>query len=374
MGRTDGLHSEVFPLSTGRCMFYYSARYALAAAIGALNLSPDQSILMPAYNCWVEVEPVVRLGVKIDWYRVKTDFSLDEDDLVGRIRPETAAIFVIHYLGFPQRLAKIRQICTERGIVLIEDCAHALLSNDGDVPLGSTGDMAIFSLRKTVPIPDGGCLLINDHALSVKRLNSVRPNSFATYFVLSEMLAGGSTTGSNGVKRLAYSLNLSLVRFIRGGMRGVHKVLKDRGDYLIYPSGNYFKDQVKDWEMSEVSATIIKRTDFSAIKERRRSNFLYLLEKLKTNDRCTLPIRSLPEGVCPLFFPVIVQDRDEIYLQLKSKGMSGHDWWGDFHSAVPWENFPDAFYLKKNIFGFPVHQDLSIKNLDKMLVEFNKWL
>ncbi|CAG1010305.1 partial GDP-perosamine synthase, partial [Anaerolineae bacterium] len=261
--RADGPHPEVFPFSTGRCMYYYSARYALAAAIGALNLSPDQSILMPSYNCWVEVEPVVRLGVKIDWYRVKTDFSLDEEDLVGRIGPETAAIFVIHYLGFPQRLAKIRKICTERGIVLIEDCAHALLSNDGDVPLGSTGDMAIFSLRKTVPIPDGGCLLINDRALSVKRQNSVRPNSFATYFVLSEMLAGGSTTDSNGVERLAYSLNLSLVRFIRGGMRGVHKVLKDRGDYLVYPSGNNFKDQVKDWGMSEVSAAIIKGTDFS---------------------------------------------------------------------------------------------------------------
>jgi hypothetical protein len=371
----DHPRQEVFPFSTGRCEYFYSARYALAAALNVLNFSLSQAILMPSYNCWVEVEPVVRHAVKIDWYRVKTDFSIDENDLVGRIRPETAAIFVIHYLGFPQRLEKIKKICTERGIVLIEDCAHALLSSDGEVPLGSTGDMAIFSLRKTLPLPDGGCLLINNPALTYKRSESIRPNRLATYYVLSEMLCGGSTgvvQGSGFLNQSAYTLNLSMARLARFGLRGMHKAFRDRGEYLMYPSGNTFRGEVKDWGMSKISTAIIDGTEFSDIKMRRRANFSYLLERMGADGRFELPIRSLPDGVCPLLFPVIVNERDKVYHELKTKGFSGYDWWGGFHPAVPWDDFPDAVFLKKKVYGIPVHQSLGKQHLDPMLQELTR--
>jgi len=327
---------------------------------------------MPSYNCWVEVEPVVRKGVKIDWYRVKTDFSIDEDDLVGRIRPETAAIFVIHYLGFPQQLENIRQICNERGIVLIEDCAHALLSEDGDVPVGSTGDMAIFSFRKTLPLPDGGCLLINDPALVYDRSEGIQPNRFATYYVLSEMLCSGSTDVANEAGLLTRSvcaLNIMIARLARFSLRGMHKVLRDGGEYLVYPSGNTYRDEVRDWGMSKTSSVIVDSAEFSTVKIRRRANFLHLLERLGTDERFELPIRSLPDGVSPLLFPVIVEGRDKIYHELKKKGFSGYDWWGGFHPAVPWDEFPDAVYLKKKVYGIPVHQSLREQHLDLMVQE-----
>ncbi len=370
--RVDRPRQEVFPFNTGRCEYFYSARYALAAAIDALNLSPQQSILMPSYNCWVEVEPVVRSGAKIDWYRVKTDFSIDEDDLLARIRPETAAIFVIHYLGFPQRLENIRRECTERGIVLIEDCAHALLSNDGDIPLGSTGDMAIFSIRKTLPLPDGGCLLINNPALAFERQGESQPNSFATYYVLSEMLCSGSTDmaqGTGGLVRGACTLNFMVTRLARLGLRGVHKVLRDRGDYLVYPSGNTFKDEVRNWGMSKTSSAIISGAEFSDIKMRRRANFSYLLERFGSDERFVLPIRFLPDGVCPLLFPVLVEERDQIYRELKERGYAGYDWWGGFHPAVRWDEFPEAVQLKQKVFGIPVHQSLRGLHLDAMVQE-----
>jgi len=46
-----------------------------------------------------------------------------------------------------------------KGLLLIEDCAQALLSKFGESPLGSFGDVAIFSIRKTLPVPDGGALV-----------------------------------------------------------------------------------------------------------------------------------------------------------------------------------------------------------------------
>jgi perosamine synthetase len=366
----NGTRFDVFPFNTGRCKYFYSARYALAAAISALKLSSRQTVLLPSYNCWVEIDPVLRQGVKVDWYRINKDFSIDMEDIARRIRPETAAILVIHYLGFPQRLVEVRRICSERGIALIEDCAHALLSDDSGVPLGSTGDMAIFSPRKTLPLPDGGCLLINNPALTYERPEATRPNRFATYYVLSEMLRGRSTVEDNVQNlflSLAFTLNYSMARFERLVLRVIRKVLRGSGDYLMYPSGNHFRDKVKDWGMSKSSAAIMAKADFADIKDQRRANYLFFHERFAADDRFKLPISSLPDGVCPLLFPLIVENRDQVFDELKKQGISGHDWWGDFHPAVPWHEFPDSVFMKKNILGLPVHQSITCNHMDYII-------
>src|SRR6185295_8963011 len=41
------------------------------------------------------------------------------------------------------------------------DCAHALYSRLGDRSLGTFGDIAIFSPWKSLPLPDGGLLVLN---------------------------------------------------------------------------------------------------------------------------------------------------------------------------------------------------------------------
>lgn len=361
---------DVFPFLNGCCTYFYSGRYALAAAMTALKLTPSQIVLLPAYNCWVEIDPFIRSGAKVDWYRVNKDFSIDVEDIFCRIRPETRAILIIHYFGFPQPLDEILKVCKERKIVLIEDCAHALLSNDGDTPLGSKGDMAIFSLRKTVPIPDGGCLLINNKELAFARDREIQPNRFSTYYVLSEMLVGGSTEENSWtdlISQTIFTLNLSVAKIARWGLRAAHKLLKDTGEYLFYPSGNHFWDEAKGWGMSKISLLILCNIDFKQIKARRRQNFQYLLEQLGASDKFSLPIRNLPDGVCPLLFPLIVDERDRIYREMKSRGISGHDWWGDFHPAVPWSNFSEVVDLKQNIFGIPVHQSLQKKDLDLII-------
>src|SRR6267143_688900 len=73
--------------------------------------------------------------------------------------PGVAALYVIHYAGFPQDMQAARQLAGELGVPLIEDCALALLSSEGERPLGSFGDLSVFCLYKTLPVPNGGALL-----------------------------------------------------------------------------------------------------------------------------------------------------------------------------------------------------------------------
>ncbi len=55
----------------------------------------------------------------------------------------------------------MKALAERHGLPLIEDCALSLLSSDGDRPLGTTGDVGIFCLYKTLPVPNGGALVVN---------------------------------------------------------------------------------------------------------------------------------------------------------------------------------------------------------------------
>ena len=52
-------------------------------------------------------------------------------------------------------MARIRQFCVERGIALIEDCAHAMFGEADGKPIGAHGHYAIASLTKFLPTVDG---------------------------------------------------------------------------------------------------------------------------------------------------------------------------------------------------------------------------
>src|SRR5207245_6549749 len=76
-------------------------------------------------------------------------------------------LYLIHYVGFPGPVQELSVACRARRLLLIEDCAQALLSNCAERPLGSFGDVAIFSIRKTLPVPDGGALVAGTDRKSV---------------------------------------------------------------------------------------------------------------------------------------------------------------------------------------------------------------
>ena len=90
--------------------------------------------------------------------------NLDPDSVRSLITPRTRAILVVHYAGYPARLAELRKIADEHGISLIEDAAHALGAGYGDQAIGTIGDFSIFSLQaiKHMTTIDGGVLTMRD--------------------------------------------------------------------------------------------------------------------------------------------------------------------------------------------------------------------
>jgi len=103
-----------------------------------------------------------------------TTGNLSPASVESNIGTRTKAICVVHYAGYPAEMDALRRIADRRGIVLVEDCAHALGAKFADRPIGSIGDASIFSFQaiKHMTTVDGGVLGLKDTALlpEAKRL------------------------------------------------------------------------------------------------------------------------------------------------------------------------------------------------------------
>ena len=51
---------------------------------------------------------------------------IDVEDVKRKVTPKTAGVIVVHIAGFvcPQ-INELKQLCDEKGLFLLEDCAHA---------------------------------------------------------------------------------------------------------------------------------------------------------------------------------------------------------------------------------------------------------
>ena len=133
---------------------------------------------LPAMHCGVEVDAILQAGYQVAFYSVANDLSVDEDDLERKIRRQPGLVVLIHYFGFPQPATRrIEALCSRHGCVLVEDCAHSLFSKSAGRQLGDFGHVAVFSLRKTLGLFDGGAFRVNREALHHVQERGVREHT-----------------------------------------------------------------------------------------------------------------------------------------------------------------------------------------------------
>jgi hypothetical protein len=148
-----------FPLAAPGCLLLRKARQALFFGVQGLDLRPGDEVLMPAYHHGSEVEALLRTDLTCRFYDVGPSLRPDARALDELIGPRTRALYLIHYLGFAQNAPGWSRWCRERGLLLVEDVAQGWLASVQGRPLGSFGDMAVFSFSKAVGVPEGGALL-----------------------------------------------------------------------------------------------------------------------------------------------------------------------------------------------------------------------
>jgi perosamine synthetase len=369
-GESNAGQPSPFPLGDN-CMLFFSARYALYHGLRALGLGAGDRLLVPAYCCGTEVDPLLTRGIRIVWYGVDDALRIDVNELRKRWSDDIKGLLIIHYLGFDRLSKEILDFCNEKQILLIEDCAHAFLSSSvtGE-PMGALGDASIFSIRKSIGIPDGGALYLRNGSIARYDAKLEPPDPFAVLFRAAELLEGNSAqsgrlrdrAAARSTAYLGKALGRSRILF-----SALHKFFHVCDTSLILVNSYDFSQRAVNWDMSSFSKKQIRKQDWRGIVAKRRSNFEYLLERIEEHTDMEPLFPSLPVGTCPLFFPVLTKKRDEFHNFLLQYGIDSHPWWGYFHPEVPWDSFPRAVNLKKEILGFPIHQSLNHDHMERIL-------
>jgi dTDP-4-amino-4,6-dideoxygalactose transaminase len=332
-----------FPLSGVDVRRYYFARNGVWLAARLLGLDGHE-VLVPSYHHGVEVEALVAAGAVPRFVRVDGRMRLDLEHVERSIGPRTRALYVIHYLGFPQPMGALVELARRHGVPVIEDCALALLSRDEDVPLGSRGDVAVFCLYKTLPVPNGGILALN------RPLYAPRPARSAP--------AGSTLSHAAGSLLAHLALRFGTAgEALREGLRRTARAVRSvTGAEVLSTGTSHFDPAAVDVGMSGLTRLIAENLDYEEIVNARRRNWFLLFSRLR--DVAPPVHTELPAGTCPLFYPLVCPDKEAVARRLAARGVETVDFWRDGHPACPRDEFPETETLRRRVLEIPLHQDL----------------
>tara|TARA_R110000868_G_scaffold113354_2_gene304318 strand:- start:1087 stop:2241 length:1155 start_codon:yes stop_codon:yes gene_type:complete len=132
------------------------------------GLEPGDEVLATAMTCTASNWPILANGLKIKWVDIdpKT-LNMDLDDLARKITPKTKVIMLVHWGGYPNDLNRVKQIQEKAQQLygfkpaVIEDGAHSFGSKYMGKPIGTHGNLTMYSLQaiKHITSIDGGLLL-----------------------------------------------------------------------------------------------------------------------------------------------------------------------------------------------------------------------
>jgi len=249
------------------------------------GLEEGDEVLATPMTCTASNWPILANGLKIKWVDIDPEtLNMDLDDLERKITPKTKVIMLVHWGGYPNDLDRIKEI-QEKSYRLygfkpavIEDGAHSFGSKYKGKPIGTHGNLTMYSLQaiKHITSIDGG-LLMSPHSELNKRARLIR----------------------------WYGID-------RDG---------DRKDFRC-------EADIEEWgfkfHMNDVCATvgIENLKHFDTIVNRHKENAKFYDEQLKDIDGVTLLKREEGHDSAFWIYSILVENRDGFYKHMHENGIA----------------------------------------------------
>jgi dTDP-4-amino-4,6-dideoxygalactose transaminase len=146
---------------------------SLRAAVLATNPKVGQTVLIPAISFIATANAPLTCGLIPEMVDVDNSGMMSPEALqktLASLAEPPAAVIVAHLDGAAAKIEKIKQICTENGIYLIEDCAQSFGVKYQNKSVGTFGDFGCFSFQsnKLLSTGEGGAICANNAILFAK--------------------------------------------------------------------------------------------------------------------------------------------------------------------------------------------------------------
>lgn len=248
------------------------------SAIKSIKIPQGRKVLLPEFIC----ESVISCFPEDDivFYKVKEDFSIDFNDLFGKLDKNVGTLYICHYFGYLQdkgQLELCRSYADEHNICIIEDTTQSFFSEQEHI-----GDVVVASLRKWLPIPQGAalCLRGGDTSKIVTHPQQVSRHNTSTVGMILKNLYINEQYDTNKIYREIFTN------------------CEDEVDEKAQMEG-----------ISELALFVLKCFDTDKIVEKRVKN----AERIKKClDEVGIENKPFSKGECPLAYPIRVRNRDKL--------------------------------------------------------------
>ncbi len=280
------------------CELFSSGRDALLRALKIENFSKSQTLWIPEYFC-----PSVATTLK-KFFDVKNyiDIPSEKSPRFQTLQPkENDAVLTVNFFGL--RNAKIWDDWFEnkKNILRIDDISHTpFSSNWTSCP---RADYIFASLRKTLPLPDGGYLWKKNSTPSNIFLSGGECANFAT-----DMLSAACAQFSFGYD--------------------------SRAELLYYSGENKLAAKNNVSRISKYSLEILRKLDVANIAKKTSENLFAFLTSFEDSEKCFELNRNFSNLSAPsnIFCPVLkfanISLRDRVHNALFDIGVMPSIYWG----------------------------------------------
>ncbi|HEB97569.1 MAG TPA: DegT/DnrJ/EryC1/StrS aminotransferase family protein [Sedimenticola thiotaurini] len=155
---------------------FNSGTSALEATLLAAGIGPGDEVIVPAMSFVASANVVLRAGARPVFVEVDpVSRNLDPVAVEAALTPRTRALLPVHFAGRPAVMEPLRRLAGERDLLLIEDAAQAIGSEEGGRRVGAAGNPVCFSFHpnKNMTTIEGGAVACADPRL-LRRLERIR--------------------------------------------------------------------------------------------------------------------------------------------------------------------------------------------------------
>ena len=270
------------------------------------------------------------------------------------------ALLVVHYFGLTKNMDEVIGVCRECGIKVVEDASHSFISQFLRDKNSIKGDIEIFSMRKSLPVLDGGILRINNgNYQSVKACNSqcVSIISDVKYLILRLF------------EKLATALSINIYG---KSINNIKSKLRSKDSDEIYDFNT--KPCQASWQLKkylgnekylqDAQRTIVN--NFNHLSQALKSmGFRLLVESVESVERNVVP------QAC-----IVYDDKGGLVDYLRSKGIGAWRWPDEEMSeevAQNSEHYPNAVFFDEKLVLIPIHQSLGSRQINYIIQVLSRW-
>lgn len=276
--RTEAYFRE--RLGRKHALLVNSGTGALGVAMAAADVGPGDEVLIPGYMWVACLSSVVRAGAIPRLVDVDDTFTMNPDDLESKINSRTKAVLDVHMSGACGDIERVADICRRHNVLLIEDVAQANGATFRGKPLGSFGDIAIFSFQynKNMTSGEGGMIVCDDDLLA-KRIYAWHDLGYARNDAGRLDPEGDVKAYGMGIRMSEVSAAVAYAQAnkldqITGAMRarnrqlyaGLSQIPGATPRNVIDPDGDSGPFVLIIWPSADICAAMVERTRAAGVK------------------------------------------------------------------------------------------------------------